>query len=443
VRANDADPDGDPLTVESVTQPQHGTVAIQPSGRVRYTPASGYEGSDAFTYTVGDGRGGTASAGVAITVGTYALTVTKTGLGSVTSTPAAIDCGSTCSAYFTTGTTVTLAPDPEPGWSFGGWSGACSGTGTCTVTMNAAKSVGADFLPPPPTGGETANLALSRGTVVVRPPSSQQFTLAGAAQVPIGTQVDATAGAVKVTVARGATLDTSEFYAGEFTVLQQTARAIGELRLSGGDFLDCVPSIRALAKKRPTRKLWGSGKGRYRTRGRYSSATVRGTKWLTEDLCGGTRTTVVEGTVIVHDFVRDLDVTVQAGHIYRADALPRGVRSAGCTVVGSSGRDFLRGTPGRDVICGLGGDDVLTGLDGNDRLIGGPGNDRLLAGAGDDVLLGNAGKDFLKGSAGHDVLEGGAGNDFMAAHDGGRGNDRLTGGPGRDLCYTDWVRACP
>ena len=443
VLANDGDPDGDPLAVESVTQPQHGTASIQPSGKVRYTPASGYEGSDSFTYTVSDGRSGTASAGVAITVGTYALTLAKTGLGAVRSTPAGIDCGSACTAYFTTGTTVTLVADPEPGWSFGGWTGACSGTGTCTVTMNAAQSVGADFLPPPPTPGETANLALSRGTVVVTLPSSQEFRLLGAAQVPLGTEVDATSGAAKVTVARGVTLDTSEFYAGEFTVLQQSARAIGELRLDGGDFLDCVPSIRTLAKKRPTRRLWGSGKGRFRTRGRYSSATVRGTKWLTEDLCDATRITVVEGTVVVHDFVRDVDVSVPAGHTYRADALPRGVRTAGCTVVGTSGRDFLRGTPGRDVICGLGGDDVLTGLDGNDRLFGGPGNDRLLGGPGDDVLLGNAGKDFLKGSTGHDVLEGGSGNDFMAAHDGGRGNDRLTGGAGRDLCYTDWVRVCP
>jgi Ca2+-binding RTX toxin-like protein len=215
------------------------------------------------------------------------------------------------------------------------------------------------------------------------------------------------------------------------------------LRLEGGSFLDCVSSYRALAKKRSVRRLWGNGKGHYRTRGRYSSATVRGTKWLTEDLCGATRITVVEGTVLVHDFVRNVDVSVPAGHSYRAEALPRSVRNAGCTIVGTSERDFLHGTPGRDVICGLGGDDVLFGMGGNDRLIGGPGNDRELAGPGDDVLLGNAGKDFLKGGAGHDVLEGGAGNDFMAAHDGGRGNDRLTGGGGRDLCYTDYVRVCP
>jgi hypothetical protein len=444
VRANDSDPDGDALTVESVTQPQHGTVAIQPSGRIRYTPTSGYEGSDAFTYTVGDGRGGTASAGVGLDVGTFALTVAKTGNGRILSTPGGIDCGTKCSADFTSGSIVKLVADPDPGWTFPGWSGACRGTGPCTVTMDAAKSAGADFLPPPPTAGESANLSVTRGTVRVRLPQATEFVdLEGSTQVPVKSQVDTTEGAVKVTVSRSAALDTSEFYGGLFTVLQPSPRALGELRLDGGDFLDCVSSFRALAKKRPARRLWGSGKGRYRTRGRYSSATVRGTKWLTEDLCDATRISVVEGTVLVHDFVRNRDVSVPAGHSYRAEALPRGVRNAGCTVVGTSQRDYLTGTAGRDVICGLGGDDVLTGLGGNDRLIGGPGNDRLLAGPGDDVLLGNAGKDFLNGSFGHDVLEGGSGNDFMAAHDGGRGNDRLTGGPGRDLCYTDWVKVCP
>jgi hypothetical protein len=261
--------------------------------------------------------------------------------------------------------------------------------------------------------------------------------------VPIGTEVDTTDGAAKVTVARGVTLDTSEFYDGDFTVLQPGPKALGELKLQGGNFLDCVSSVRALAKKRPLRRLWGSGKGHFRTRGRFSSATVRGTKWLTEDRCDSTRITVVQGVVLVHDFVRDVDVSVRAGHGYRANALPRGVRNAGCTIVGSSERDFLYGSPGRDVICGLGGDDVIFGLAGDDRLIGGPGNDRILGGPGEDLLIGNAGKDFLKGGLGHDVLEGGNGNDFMAAHDGGRGNDRLTGGGGRDLCYTDWVRVCP
>ena len=444
VRANDSDPDGDPLSVESVTQPQHGSTSLQADGTVRYTPAGGYEGLDAFEYTVGDGRGATASATVTVEVGTFALSVATTGKGRVTSDPAGIDCGPTCTADFVTGTPVTLTAHPDPGWTFGGWGGACSGTGPCTVTMDAAKSVSGDFLPPPPTPGESANLTRTGGTVTFTlPRSAQEVNLQGSAQVPIGTEVDTTGGTAEVTVARGATFDTSAFYAGQFTVEQRGPRSLGVLRLDGGSFLDCVSSVRALAKKKPVRKLWGHGKGHFRTRGRYSSATVRGTKWLTEDLCDATRITVAEGTVVVHDFVRDVDVSVPAGNSYKAEALPRGVRSAGCTVVGTSQRDFLHGTPGRDVICGLGGDDVLFGLGGNDRLIGGPGNDRLLAGPGDDVLLGNAGKDFLNGSSGHDVLEGGPGNDFMAAHDGSRGNDRLTGGPGKDLCYTDWAKVCP
>jgi hypothetical protein len=444
VLANDSDPDGDVLAVESVAQPQHGSAAIQPDGTVRYTPAIGFEGADSFAYTVSDGRGGTATASVSVDVATFTLSVTKTGKGAVTSAPAGIDCGAKCSADFTTGSTVTLIAQPDPGWTLGGWSGACAGTGPCTVTVNAAKSVQADFLPPPPTAGSTANLALASGTVsFTLPKSDDSVQLHGAAQVPIGTEVDTTDGVAKVTVARGPTLDTSDFYDGDFTVLQPGPRSLGELKLKGGNFLDCVSSFRALAKKKPLRRLWGSGKGHFRTRGRYSSATVRGTKWLTEDLCDSTRITVVQGVVLVHDFVRNVDVSVPAGHSYRANALPRSVRNAGCTIVGTNERDFLHGTPGQDVICGLGGDDVIFGLGADDRLIGGPGNDRILGGRGDDVLIGNAGKDFLKGGAGHDVLEGGGGNDFMGAHDGGRGNDRLTGGPGRDLCYTDWVRVCP
>jgi len=444
VLANDSDPDGDVLAVESVAQPQHGSAAIQPDGTVRYTPASGFEGADSFAYTVSDGRGGTATASVSVDVATFTLSVTKTGKGAVTSAPAGIDCGAKCSADFTTGSTVTLIAQPDPGWTLGGWSGACAGTGPCTVTVNAAKSVQADFLPPPPTAGSTANLALASGTVsFTLPKSDDSVQLHGAAQVPIGTEVDTTDGVAKVTVARGPTLDTSDFYDGDFTVLQPGPRSLGELKLKGGNFLDCVSSFRALAKKKPLRRLWGSGKGHFRTRGRYSSATVRGTKWLTEDLCDSTRITVVQGVVLVHDFVRNVDVSVPAGHSYQANALPRSVRNAGCTIVGTNERDFLHGTPGQDVICGLGGDDVIFGLGADDRLIGGPGNDRILGGRGDDVLIGNAGKDFLKGGAGHDVLEGGGGNDFMGAHDGGRGNDRLTGGPGRDLCYTDWVRVCP
>jgi len=75
------------------------------------------------------------------------LTVSKngTGTGTVTSSPAGIDCGATCAGSFADGTVVTLTPAPSTGSQFAGWSGACTGTGSCTVTMSDARSVTATF----------------------------------------------------------------------------------------------------------------------------------------------------------------------------------------------------------------------------------------------------------------------------------------------------------
>ena len=76
---------------------------------------------------------------------TYDLTVTTTGSGTVTSAPAGIACGADCTETYANGTAVTLTATAAAGYVFGGWSGACSGTGPCTVTMDAAQSVGATF----------------------------------------------------------------------------------------------------------------------------------------------------------------------------------------------------------------------------------------------------------------------------------------------------------
>jgi hypothetical protein len=76
------------------------------------------------------------------------LTVSKSGngTGTATSNPAGIDCGATCSEKFATNSSVTLSAVADTGSTFTGWSGAgCSGTGTCVVTMDATKTVTADF----------------------------------------------------------------------------------------------------------------------------------------------------------------------------------------------------------------------------------------------------------------------------------------------------------
>jgi phosphatidylinositol-3-phosphatase len=82
------------------------------------------------------------------------LTVSESasGGGVVASNPAGIDCGQTCSAVFNPGTTVSLVATANQGFVFKAWSGACSGTGSCTIVLNTLVSVTANFsaVPQPP-----------------------------------------------------------------------------------------------------------------------------------------------------------------------------------------------------------------------------------------------------------------------------------------------------
>ncbi|MCC6222019.1 MAG: hypothetical protein IT201_00835 [Thermoleophilia bacterium] len=74
-----------------------------------------------------------------------------TGSGTVTSSPAGISCGADCAETYAEGTTVTLTAAAAAGSTFTGWSGACTGTGACTLAMTAARTVTATFDAPTPT----------------------------------------------------------------------------------------------------------------------------------------------------------------------------------------------------------------------------------------------------------------------------------------------------
>ncbi|HEU4683352.1 MAG TPA: hypothetical protein VFS39_02465 [Nitrospira sp.] len=127
---------------------------------------------------------------------TATLTVVKagTGTGTVTSTPAGINCGSTCSAQFSSGSVVTLTATAGAGSRFTGWSGGgCSGTGSCSVVMNGNQTVTATFAP----GSSTARLIVTKsgsGNGTVRSmPGGINCGNTCTADFPVGTSVTLTA----------------------------------------------------------------------------------------------------------------------------------------------------------------------------------------------------------------------------------------------------------
>jgi hypothetical protein len=168
---------------------------------------------------------------------------------------------------------------------------------------------------PPPVLNRAVN-AVPSGTVKVKLPGTKRYVaLTAGAQLPNGTDVDTRIGRVTIVAARrGGGSDQAEFSAGLFRISQ--AAGLTTLKLT--EPLSCPRRARAAAKKKKSRKLWGSGSGRFRTTGQFSSATVRGTRWLTQDRCDSTTTRVVTGVVAVRDNSKRKTVTVRAGRSYTA-----------------------------------------------------------------------------------------------------------------------------
>jgi CSLREA domain-containing protein len=170
---------------------------------------------------------------------------------------------------------------------------------------------------PPPEAGKTVNVFTKRGTVRVKIPGSDHFfNLNDLQQIPVGSTIDTTHGRVTF---QAAGKSKAWFYQGRFKFGQTKGKKpLSTLSLTAK--LSCKGAGKATTarKKKRRRRLWGDGKGKFRTKGSFSSATVRGTKWLVQDTCQGTLTKVVRGKVAVKDFVRHRTVIVKAGHQYFA-----------------------------------------------------------------------------------------------------------------------------
>ncbi len=155
------------------------------------------------------------------------------------------------------------------------------------------------------------------GTVTYKDKTGKFVPLPDGAVLPNGTEIDAKRGVVTITTSSG---ERARFFEGRFKVSQTGGITTATL----SEPLDCKAakrgSARAAAAKPKTRKLWGDGKGRFRTKGSYSAATVRGTKWLVQDTCTTTLTRVAQGVVSVRDDVLKKTLTLRKGKSYVARA---------------------------------------------------------------------------------------------------------------------------
>jgi hypothetical protein len=207
------------------------------------------------------------------------------------------------------------------------------------ITRNRVVEVQtpAGIVEPAPVFGKSTTLQPSSGEIEIKAPG-EKFSriLTTEARVPFGTLVDARRGTVELATAAGTEggLQSGLFRGGQFRVTQDTGRTkapdgssvvgLTVLKLAGPSPACGArgSSLAARAKPAGPRHLWGNAHGNFQTGGRYASATVGGTKWLTEDSCQGTTVKVVRGVVEVEDLKTHRKVSVTAGHSFLA---PSGV----------------------------------------------------------------------------------------------------------------------
>ena len=213
---------------------------------------------------------------------------------------------------------------------------AVSGHCTISATSYDVTVEGPETIGPTPVRGQRVVLVRVSGTVQVRQPGATGFVaLTGTLAVPVGTEVQASDGVVRVVVIESeSTPQSALVYGGRFIVTQSsTAPYVTVFTLSEpltgcpgggpsviGPTAGLVRRPRAAPKKRPTKRhLWVDDHGgTYETTTGQISGSNVGTQWLTSQDCTSSEIRVVRGTVSVYDRVDGTTTTVHAHHSYRA-----------------------------------------------------------------------------------------------------------------------------
>lgn len=442
-------------------------------------------GSDGRLTAAGRGGDNASVLGVArylgdeIVVPTVDLTVTKTGDGSgtVTSDPAGIDCGTECTHAYEQGTVVTLTALPDANVSFTGWSGDCTGAESCEVTLDATRSVSANFQPTERAltvvkGGDGAGVVTGEGidcgadcTEAYAHGTSVELTASPASGSTFGgwqgcTSIDGGVCSVDMTADTNVTATFEEDAPPPPPPAPAPSPSVspspspspspdGPVTISIDDVViteadsDQDATFTVSLSRASSQEVWvdfSTADGSARQPLDYTFAA-----WRFRFSPGETvqrHRVVVRGDAVFEleeAFVLRLwrasgatvaDATGQVTIVNDDPGCPGYESSQLFQIVGTKGNDYLSGSEGPDIICGLGGKDVINGLGGDDILLGGDGFDVIKAGAGNDVVRGGASVDNIEGGDGADDLNGGAGGDGLY---GESGSDQLSGGDDDDI----------
>ncbi|MEL6480182.1 MAG: Ig-like domain-containing protein, partial [Pseudomonadota bacterium] len=508
VLANDTDDDGDTVTLSGVGNASNGSVQQNANGTVTYTPAQGFVGNDAFTYTISDGNGGTAQGAVSVTVNEAEnppVAVNDTA-GTAAETPVTIavlandsdpdgdeinldSVGSSPDGEVTANDdgTITFTPNAEFAGdaSFSYTIRDETGlTASATVTVSVAEGenedpvAGAFDVTTPEDTSITLDLAAGasdpdndpisvgsvgsagNGTVVIEPNGTVTYTpndnFFGEDSFSY-TVVDPFGGSGGGTV----TVTVEPENDAPIAVDDPTAVSKDEVLLLGGfigndiepdgEDLTVVGANGALGGLGSFFEVAGGGQAAINSDGSFlfildgdfddlgfqETRTVS-FSYTIADPSGLTDSAEVQVTVFGEGFDDDFFIDPDDGRDDNdgideelpGDGIFRDGGIGDDLFVTGDGNDTLLGNGGRDTVNGNGGDDLIEGGSGDDDLDGGEGNDTVLGQDGTDFIEGGIGNDSLEGGFGNDKLFGGADNDTLK---GDQGNDALIGGTGNDL----------
>ena len=459
VLGNDNDPDGDTLTVTSVTQGTNGSVAINADGTLTYTPYPwAFQGNDSFTYTISDGNGGTDTATVTVTpfptpVFELAGQQFDGSLGDVINLPHdaafAVPAGTVTFAFTASNVTTRQGLITKDAAGDGNHLAIYIDDGDLIARFQDGLITSYLVYPGLATGQEYA-VAATFG------PDGVELYVDGVligADSGLAMSLESNVEFLQIGGLGWGSQSGQNTFADPFTgqindikIFNQVLASsqVNELTIApitgseGADVIVGTEGNDQIIGQGGDDTLTGAGGDDAVNGGAGNDLIIGGSGEGNDIYDGGDDIDTLTYVSTSQGILINLTTGFGSGAEIDNDIIAN-IEN----VIGGDGDDIINGSvtdndldggDGADRLLGQGGNDVLNGGDGDDRLIGSVGNDTLNGGVGNDFLQGNAGFDTLNGGDGEDQLFGDFNADVLR---GGNDNDTLNGGAGGDRLFGD------